>query len=69
MDRMVRTLPSAQHTFFWRRIGGGTGSDVCRVYRRPDGGWDLRGMAVFHDEGLTCDLGYAVSEFPLPGPA
>jgi hypothetical protein len=60
-------LPSAQtvtttrhHTFFWRRLYS-PGSDVCRVYRRADGGWDLRGTAVFHDEGRACDLGYEVN--------
>lgn len=51
---------TAHHTFFWRRIYS-PGSDVCRVYQRADGGWDLRGMAVFHDEGLACNLGYEVS--------
>ncbi len=62
MPQIATTAITApQHTFFWRRIGGGTGSDVCRVYQRADGGWDLCGMAVFHDEGLACDLGYAVS--------
>lgn len=59
---MPQTLiaPTAHHTFFWRRLYS-PGSDVCRVYQRADGGWDLRGMAVFHDEGLACDLGYVVS--------
>lgn len=61
MPQTVAMTAAPQHTFFWRRIGGGTGSDICRVYQRADGGWDLRGMAVFHDEGLACDLGYAVS--------
>jgi len=60
MPQTVAMTAAPQHSFFWRRIGGGTGSDVCRVYQRADGGWDLRGMAVFHDEGLACDLGYAV---------
>jgi hypothetical protein len=59
---MPQTLitPTAHHTFFWRRLYS-PGSDVCRVHQRADGGWDLRGMAVFHDEGHACDLGYAVS--------
>lgn len=61
MPQTVAMTAALQHSFFWRRIGGGTGSDVCRVYQRADGGWDLRGMAAFHDEGLACDLGYQVS--------
>lgn len=61
MPQTVAMTAAPQHTFFWRCIGGGTGSDVCRVYPRADGGWDLHGMAVFHEEGLACDLGYAVS--------
>lgn len=59
-DFMQSAWPSPRHTFFWRRLYS-PGSDVCRVYPRADGGWDLRGMAVFHDEGLACDLGYAVT--------
>lgn len=60
MPQTAAMTAAPQHTFFWRRIGGGTGSDVCRVYQRTDGGWDLRGMAVFHDGGLACNLGYVV---------
>lgn len=60
MPQTVAMTAAPLHSFFWRRIGGGTGSDVCRVHQRADGGWDLRGMAVFHDEGLACDLGYVV---------
>ena len=59
MPQTIAT-PAAQHTFFWRRLYS-PGSDVCRVHPRADGGWDLRGMAVFHDEGLACSLGYEVS--------
>jgi len=61
MPQTVAMTAAPQHTFFWRRIGGGTGCDVCRVHQRADGGWDLRGMAVFHEEGLACDLDYAIS--------
>ena len=58
---VVAAAAAAPHqTFFWRRLYS-PGSDVCRVYPRADGGWDLRGMAVFHDEGLACDLGYEVT--------
>lgn len=57
---LIDTMASPLDTFFWRRLGS-PGSDVCRVYQRADGGWNLRGMAVFHDEGLACDLGYEVS--------